>query len=77
MAEDLRDDERKEIDSAIRRARMQGWNDAIKAAEKAVTDAPVFPRKDYGGPAADGLRLEVIEACRKKVAALLKSDKQP
>lgn len=46
------------------------WNAAIAAAEKAVTAAPVFPKKDHGGPIADGERIMILEACRKKVSAL-------
>lgn len=48
----------------------QGWNAAIKAAQKAVTEAPVFPRKNHGGPIADAERLHILEACRKQVEAL-------
>lgn len=48
----------------------RGWNAAIAAAEKAVVAAPVFPKKDHGGPIADGERIMILEVCRKKVASL-------
>jgi len=50
---------------------IAGWNAAIRAAEKAVTAAPVFPKKDRG-PIADGERLMILEACRKQVESLKK-----
>lgn len=48
----------------------QGWNAALRAAEQAIVRAPVFPRKDGGGPKMDAERIIVLEAARKQVAAL-------
>jgi hypothetical protein len=51
----------------------QGWNAAIRRAEQAIIDAPIFPRKNHGGPIADAERLHIAETFRKQIAALTRS----
>jgi hypothetical protein len=48
----------------------RGWNAAIEAAQKAVTKAPVFHKEASVQAIAD--RLNILEACRKKVEELKK-----
>lgn len=42
----------------------RGWNAAIDAAIRKITDAPAFPKKDHGGPIADAERMLILEMCR-------------
>lgn len=56
--EDLRDDERKEIDAAIRKAR----NDAIESAAAEI--------EKYAAPLNDGYVRAVAEACAYRVRQL-------
>ena len=50
----------------------RGWNEALEAAVYAVMRAPVFPKKDHGGPKMDAERIVILECCQKQIEALKK-----
>lgn len=49
---------------------MSDWNAALDAAIKAVQHAPVFPKKDGGGPLADAERIHIITVCGDQIEKL-------